>query len=779
MPGRPLSYVLALALTAGAVAMAPVSPAAAASPDVVISEVYGGGGNTGAPYANDFVELYNRGSVSVSLSGWSVQYASASGSTWLVTALSGSVAPGGYYLVRLGSGGTAGAALPTAEATGGTNLSATSGKVALRTTTTALTCSKNCGQTAGNRDFVGYGSANDGEGTPAPGGSNTNSVARVNPAVDTDSNAADFAAGTPTPTNSTGSGDACGYPAPRIRDVQGAAHLSLRTGQQTVRGVVTAVASNGFWVQDPCPDSNPATSEGIFVFTSTAPTARIGHEVSVTGTVSEFRSGGSTSDNLTITELTSPSVTTLATGKTLPAPVVVGAGGRVPPAAAIEDDANGSVETSGTFDPATDGIDFWESLEGMRVQIDNAQVVGPRSTFGEIPVVPGGSGVRTVRGGIVIQSGDFNPERVLLDDRMATMPTVDTGDVLSGATIGVVDYSFGTFKLLPSASPVVIDGGVAPETTTAAGTGQLAVATFNVENLDPTDPQSKFDALAATIVNNLRSPDLLALEEVQDNDGATNSTTVAADQTLGKLIAAIGAKGGPTYSYQQIDPTDDADGGEPGGNIRNVLFYRTDRGLSFTLRPGGTATADTAVLNIGGVPQLQYSPGRIKPTDTAFGASRKPLVGEFRWNGRTVFVVANHFNSKGGDNPLFGRYQPPVRSSETQRHQQATIVNTFVDQVRAIDPNAAVIVLGDLNDFDFSTTTSILVGAGELVDLPATLPLAERYTYVYEGNAQVLDHILLSSWLATQPYVYDVVHVNSEFATQVSDHDPQVVRLTL
>jgi hypothetical protein len=142
------------------------------------------------------------------------------------------------------------------------------------------------------------------------------------------------------------------------------------------------------------------------------------------------------------------------------------------------------------------------------------------------------------------------------------------------------------------------------------------------------------------------------------------------------------------------------------------------------------------VSNVGGQPQLLHSPGRIKPTDPAFNASRKPRADEFRWNGRTLFVVANHFNSKGGDDPLFGRWQPPVRSSETQRQQQATIVNAFVDQVRAIDPNAAIVVLGDLNDFDFSVTADLLVGAGELVDLPRTLPLPERGRAPRSGGAR-------------------------------------------
>ncbi|NYI04750.1 lamin tail domain-containing protein [Allostreptomyces psammosilenae] len=781
---RAASALLGAAIAAGALVALPLPTATAVSPDVVVSQVYGGGGNTGATYRADYIELYNRGTTTVSLSGWSVQYASATGSSWQKTDLSGSLAPGRYLLVGQASGGSTGQALPTPDLTGTINLSATTGKVALRTSTTPLTCSTGCATASGVRDFVGYGStASSYEGTgAAPAPSNTTAVLRAaGGATDTDGNSADFAVAAPQPRNSSSSGGGGGT-GTRIRDIQGAAHRSPRTGQQVsaVPGVVTAVGTTGFWMQDPAPDANPATSEGIYVYTSTAPGRRVGDSVTVTGTVGEFRPGGTGgTDNLTTTQLTSPQVTVVATGAAPPAATVVGSGGRIPPTAVIDNDATGDVETSGTFDATTDGIDFWESMEGMRVQLNGPAVVGPRNDFGEIPVVSTGSTVRTNRGGIAVQSADFNPERVLVDDVLATTPAADVGDTLSGAVVGVLDYSFGNFKLLPGTAPTVLDGGLTPETTAAASSGQLAAATFNVENLDPADPQSRFDALADTIVGNLRSPDLIALEEVQDNDGPTNSTVVAADQTLNKLTAAISAAGGPAYSWRQINPVDDADGGEPGGNIRLAFLYRTDRGLAFVDRPGGTATTATTVNNVGGRPQLSHSPGRVAPTNAAFAGSRKPLAGEFTWNGRTLFVVANHFNSKGGDDPLFGRVQPPVRSSETQRHQQATAVRGFVDSVRAIDPGAGVIVLGDLNDFEFSRTTDILTAGGALVDLPATLPAAERYTYVYEGNSQVLDHILLSPSLAATAYSYDVVHVNSEFTTQVSDHDPQVVRIPL
>jgi predicted extracellular nuclease len=645
------------------------------------------------------------------------------------------------------------------------------------------------------RDFVGYGTANDFEGAAAPGLSNTTADARADTAADTDNNGADFSAGTPAPRSSGGGGTTTpptdpGTPGLRIHDLQGASHVSPHAGEQVaaVPGIVTAVNGSGFWFQDPAPDASAATSEGLHVFTNAAPTVAVGDSVTVTGKVAEFRPGGAGSANLATTELDNPQVSVVASGQPLPAATLVGAGGRTPPPARIDSDATGSVETSGTFNPAVDGLDFWESLEGMRIEIDDAAAVGPTNQFGETQIAPPGSGVRSARGGIVLQKTDSNPERIVLAGDIAAVPTgLNVGDSLVGPTVGIVDYNFANFRLLPTATPTVHSGGLAQEVTRTAAANQLAVATFNVENLDPTDPQAKFDRLAAIVVHNLAAPDIVALEEVQDNNGATDDGVVAADVTIAKFTAAIRAAGGPAYQFRSIDPVNDADGGEPGGNIRVGFLYRTDHGLSFVDRAGGTATTpNSVVVGTDGKPRLRFSPGRIDPANTAWNSSRKPLAAEFVWKGRTVFVVANHFNSKGGDQPLEGRFQPPTRSSETQRHQQAVLVHNFVADITRADRLARVVVLGDLNDFDYSETTDDLVAGNLLVDLPRTLPVPERYTYVFEGNSQVLDHILLSQALGrnTSPgfsalYEYDVVHVNAEFADQASDHDPQVVRLKM
>ena len=166
-----------------------------------------------------------------------------------------------------------------------------------------------------------------------------------------------------------------------------------------------------------------------------------------------------------------------------------------------------------------------------------------------------------------------------------------------------------------------------------------------------------------------------------------------------------------------------------------------------------------------------------RSTNTAWNASRKPLVGQFKWNGQPLFVIANHLNSKGGDYGLTSATQPVPRSSEIQRHAQATLVNAFVKSILDVQKNADVIALGDINDFEFSGTAKILEGDGELWSAIKSLPKSERYTYDYQGNQQVLDQILVSPSIRKScDFAYDSVHINSEFNDQISDHDPQVLR---
>lgn len=579
-----------------------------------------------------------------------------------------------------------------------------------------------------------------------------------------------------------------------IPQIQGSTHLSPHDAEQVVTsGVVTARKFDGYWVQDPKGDGDDSTSDGIFVYTgSSGVKPEAGQTVRISGTVDEFRPGSANGPNLNVTEIVRSTFTVQGSDLPLPAAVRIGPGGREAPAQQADGATSRTDIETAAFDPAKDALDFYETLEGMLVSVRDAEVVGPTNSFGELTVLPGGTkGLpRTNRGGVRYASyARPNTQRLTVDDEIVfrLMPAANVGDTLAGDVTGPLAYDFNAFRIYPKTVPTVRSGGLEPEVTRTPGSGELAVASYNVENLDPTDSRSSFDRHARTIVHNLQAPDVVALEEIQDNtgaecpDGPTPSCTpdgvVDADKTLNQLTAAITAAGGPAYEWRQVSPENLSDGGEPTGNIRQAFLFRTDRGVTFVDRGTAGATTPTQVRTVQGKAQLTLSPGRVDPANAAFENSRKPLAGEFSLRGRTYIVVANHLNSKGGDEPLTGRWQPPNRSSETQRHAQAKVLNDFVRSVQSAQRTANVIVLGDINDFEFSETSQILTGGDALVDLPRTLPAAERYSYVFQGNSQVLDHILVSPSVANVVSAYDSVHVNAEFADQASDHDPQVVRL--
>ena len=391
-----------------------------AGAQVVISQVYGGGGNTGAPYTNDFIEIFNAGSTAQDLTGWSVQYTSSSGTTWTnSTALTSvTLQPGHYYLISESSG-SAGSALPTPDASGSISMSATNGKVALLSSTTALTGS--CPTGGAIVDFVGYGTANC-PANPAPAGSNTTALIRAGAGcTNSHVNSADFSSGAPNPRNTSSTAHTCSAgptnptgvgsanpgivqagsvttltvivtpgtdpasqnlyveanltsiggaelvefdddgrnpdgtetfsyaatvaadqtPGPRtipltvgdemdrttnpsitltvigppmtIMTIQGHGAVSPYSGQivqTTTTSIVTVTKSNGFFMQDANGDGDLTTSDGIFVYTATAPTVRSGDAVSVIGTVQEFN-GSTEIANIY-------SISTASTGNTLP-----------------------------------------------------------------------------------------------------------------------------------------------------------------------------------------------------------------------------------------------------------------------------------------------------------------------------------------------------------------------------------------------------------------------------------------------------------------------------
>ncbi|QEU95177.1 endonuclease/exonuclease/phosphatase family protein [Streptomyces kanamyceticus] len=592
-----------------------------------------------------------------------------------------------------------------------------------------------------------------------------------------------LAAGLLVTTSSAASADTVA-----IHDIQGTTRVSPLAGQQVtdVAGIVTGVrgyGSKGFWIQsaDGDADQDPATSEGVFVFTGSAPlTVEAGDAVLVSGTVAEYVPGGAASGNQSLTQITKPTVTVRTSGNALPAPVRIDAKS-VPAAYAPAGDPARDNSVNGLpLRPRSYALDLYESLEGMNVRVGTSRVVGATDAYNELWVTvkkhenPNRRG-GTVYGSYRAQNGGRLQIQQLAPVSQQPFPKANVGDVLNGRTEGPLDFNqFGGYTLVARQLGEVADKGLARERTKRQAKGELAVATYNVENLDPSDPQQKFDALAGAVVANLASPDIVALEEIQDDTGAKNDGTVSAAATLKKFTDAIVAAGGPRYAWRSVDPENNKDGGEPGGNIRQVFLYNPER-VSFTERAPGDATTPTGVVREGGRAALTHSPGRIAPGDAAWADSRKPLAGEFVFRGRTVFVIANHFGSKGGDEGLTSHHQPPVRSSETKRLRQAQVVNGFVKDLRKVKGDADVVVLGDINDFEFSATAKALQDGGALRSAVESLPRSERYSYVYQGNSQVLDQILTSPGVG-RDFAYDSVHINAEFADQNSDHDPQVLR---
>ncbi|WP_431091400.1 S-layer homology domain-containing protein [Paenibacillus sp. 8b26] len=560
----------------------------------------------------------------------------------------------------------------------------------------------------------------------------------------------------------------------RIHDIQGAAHRSPYEGQKVtdVEGIVTMVKGSSFFIQeaDDKVDQDEKTSEAILVYKPSSG-VQVGDEVWVSGSVKEYteRTYASKPVDLTTTEIVASSVSVIAKDRPLPSPILLGKEGRVMPTSVVDNDG------MTVFDPQEDGLDYFESLEAMRVELRGARVIGPYGY--EIPVrIDNGTDtgeVLTEAGGLMLTEASLNPQRILIDAKPAV--PLKTGDRFAGPITGIVSYSFSNFKLLPERLPDIVSGALQPANTRLVQDDhKLTVASFNVENFDPGDGK-RIDQLGQAIAVNLNHPDIVGLLEVQDNNGEKDDGTTDASESFRVLIEAIRAYGGPEYAFTDIAPENNKDGGAPGGNIRVGFLYNPQRVTLTDKSKGDSVTSVTY-----GEQGLSLNPGRIDPLNAAFEYSRKPLAAEFEFDGQQVTVIANHFNSKGGDQAPFGGIQPPVRSSEIQRAKIATIVNGFVKSVLAQNHQANIVVLGDLNDFQFSETLALVRGQ-ELTNLVDKLDEKERYSYIYEGNSQTLDHLLVSPSIS-ESSVLDIVHINADFSAadgRVSDHDPLVAQIGL
>ncbi len=572
-------------------------------------------------------------------------------------------------------------------------------------------------------------------------------------------------------------------PSPTVSQIQGAGHFSPFVGRCVagVEGVVTAILGrrNGqaFWIQSRVSDEDPATSEGVLVIALAGTTeVSVGDLVVVDGRVEE-RSWGL---ELPVTRIFASHLGIVSRDRPLPEAVVIGDGGRSIPRGEV------ASRRLSQFDSSRFAADAFETLEGMRVRVDDPVVVGPTSRHGEFVVVGNGgtgSAPRTTAGGLRLTQCNVHPERIVIDDALTPgEPQLAVGDRLDGPIEGILHYTYGSYKLLNSQllPTVVANGRQGGRSALAGDTGHLTIATFNLENLWSGSDDEKFERLARIFVDNLSGPDIVAVQEVQDDTGPKDDGTVTADATLTRLVEAVEHAGGPRYEWRSVEPGNNEDGGQPGANIRTALLFNPDRVEFVDRGPCGPGR----VAGVAAGSALTCSPGLVEPADRSFsagdggsGGSRKPLVGEFLFKGRRLVVINLHLASKGGDDPIFGRRQPPVAGSIPRRSAQAEVVAGFVQQVVTSDPKAAVIVLGDFNDFEFSEPLRAFACAG-LVNLLSQTPAEARYSYVYVGNSQVLDHVLVSDDLVEGAEI-EIVHVNADFpdADRASDHDPIVVRL--
>ena len=875
---------------------------------LVISEVYGGGGNNGALYTHDFVEIYNRSGAPVSLANLSIQYASATGTgnfganDGQLTALPAVVlGPGGYFLVQqaAGSATPAGAPLPGADFVDPTPIAmaAGAGKVALVTGTAALGCnggSTPCHATQRARivDLVGYGTANFFEGTAAAATlSASQSAARTPVTQDTNQNSVDFArisppdpqggglvAGNPvisvtdataneaggaitftvrlnrvsavpvfysiatrdvtaqanvdyvplvltsqvipdgtlqathtvsllddsedeqpnerfevvlTDIVSPDAGDTVGLgtignddvPLRTIEELQGDGPVSAFDGRDVVTsGVVTLRKANGFFIQSPDDeaDDRPETSNALFVFTSSTPTVSVGDAVRVAGALDEFR-GASAELAGTLTEIVSPAVVTLSTGNPLPAPLDLAA-----------------ILTA----PAETREAQLERYEGMLVSVAALDVVAPTNAFGELfGVLPGTArpfrepGVDASQpvppeAPATVPVFDSNLERIMLDtdDGLTSegvrRPRINVATRGPGAPASVVDifgpldYAFDAYRVVVDDRALGFDARV-PAAVPAMTSPEFTIASQNLENFRPTASTPAAQAAfaqrvqkaARMVVEVLRTPDILGVIEV------------GTKADLEALATAINAAAGTSYeAHLEVTP----------GSTQNLGYL-----------------VNLARVEVIGTP-LQYFAGDtwVFEGEADILHDRAPylLRARIRGSGMPVTVILNHLKSLIGVNS-FAPYPAGSTTGATagernrlkRRLQAEDLADLVTDHV-----HENLVVMGDMNAFEFNdglvdvigTIKATPAGAGEvtlasadrwsheLVNLADLVPEAARYSYVFDGNAQVLDHILVNRAMRDALSRFTYSRNNADFPerfetdftvpTRVSDHEGAV-----
>ena len=605
----------------------------------------------------------------------------------------------------------------------------------------------------------------------------------------------------------------------RIDQIQGSGTISPVAGMVvSTRGIVTGVRSNGFYIQehDATIDTDLNTSEGIFVFTSSAPPAiaAVSNLVQVTGTVQEFVPPQDPLSPPTTEFAVSPTVILVSTGNSLPAPITL------------------TPADTGTGGVNVGSIENLERYEGMRVRVGSLTVVAPtEGNLNESTATSSSNGVfygvitgvarpfrepgiqandpAPVGSGVTIPPVprfDFNPEKLRVDSDAligAVALNVTSGAVVSNL-VGPLDYAFRTYTILadpPAISPIpVASGNISAIPVPVAGGDEFTIASFNMERFFDTvnDPGVDDVALTATAFNNrlnkaslairnvMRAPDVIGIVEME------NLTTLQA--VANKVNSDAVAAGQPDPMYQPyLEEGNDIGGIDVGFLVKkSIVFGSTPRvTVNAVVQEGKTATYIDPNT---GLPALLND----RPSLRLMAVINHP-------DGRSfpLTVIVNHLRSLSGvDDPADGNR---VR---TKRRAQAEFLANLIQTRQMGDPTERIVSIGDYNAFQFNDgygdsigtikgtpapPNEVVLASSDLVnpDLTELIEMVsddQRYSFSFDGNAQALDHELITGNLLTAFSHLEYARNNSDFPEvfrndpnrpeRISDHDMPVAYFT-
>ncbi|OJU43711.1 MAG: cell wall protein [Microbacterium sp. 69-7] len=807
----------ALALTGAGLAALPARAAVSADAAVLINEVYGGGGNSKATYTHDFVELVNVSSAPVSLDGWTLQYAAAGGDNkFSAQPLSGTIAAGRTFLVQeaKGQGGTT--PLPTPDAVGSLALSGTTGKVALVSSSAAITGPND----AGVVDYVAWGdSATPAAGSPASATENATSISRNASHTNTAVNSADFAVGAPTPQNSASgaeptpgpTGTASPTPQPTttstptpqptstgtpgtetitsIAAIQGSADKTPLNGQTvTTEGVVTAHYAtggyNGYVIQTPGTGgtvdlSTHTASDAIFVYAKTSAVASevaLGDTVRVTGTAGEF-------NGLTQLTVDAGKATKIADAAK-PTPVVL----TTWPSAITQRESLESmlVSVSSTFTVTnTNNTNRYGEVglaAGAGVLRQPTDVARPGSSEAEavaadnlargVILDDGGSldyAARANKGAGALLNGDLTPAYVSLDK-----PVVVGGTASLSGTF-VLDYRNNAWKLNP-VSFLAGDGktqGQAsftnPRTAAPASVGgDLSVGSFNVLNyfttLGSSDASCQPYTDRAGVGTNVRGG--------CDLRGAWGAADLARQQS--KIVSAINTLDASVVGLMEIENSAKSTPSTPDKAVSTLVAALNAAAGSekWAYVPASAQLPDASQQDVIRN-AIIYQPARVAPvgdalalgtqsgSGQAFDNAREPIAQKFApaGGGEPFLFVVNHFKSKGssGASGSQADQKDGQGAWNPARVAQATALRDWVSSITTT--GEAAVLVGDFNSYTQEDPLKVLYDAG-YTDAESALKVG-RSTYSFDGLSGSLDHVLLNAAAGKRVTGGDVWNINS------------------